>query len=188
MPIPFPFDFRKPDYTAVFEWRMERLERIRKAPEMLPALREFYRTNPAQFIIDWGMTTDPRNLDYGLPATIPFLLFPRQEEWINWIMDRRGNRENGLTEKSREMGLSWTSVGLACSLCLFNKDMVIGFGSRKEMYVDSTSDPKSLFWKARKFIELLPVEFRGGWNEKTLQIHGGGISGIRGDHQGRGWR
>ncbi|EAQ8610498.1 TerL protein, partial [Salmonella enterica] len=51
MPIPFPFDFRKPDYTAVFEWRMERLERIRKAPEMLPALREFYRTNPAQFII-----------------------------------------------------------------------------------------------------------------------------------------
>ena len=82
MPIPFPFDFRKPDYIAVFEWRMERLERIRKAPEMLPALREFYRTNPAQFIIDWGMTTDPRNLDYGLPATIPFLLFPRQENGL----------------------------------------------------------------------------------------------------------
>lgn len=196
MPIPFPFDFRKPDYTAVFEWRMERLERIRKAPEMLPALREFYRTNPAQFIIDWGMTTDPRNLDYGLPATIPFLLFPRQEEWINWIMDRRGNRENGLTEKSREMGLSWTSVGLACSLCLFNKDMVIGFGSRKEMYVDSTSDPKSLFWKARKFIELLPVEFRGGWNEKKhsrfMEVEfpesGAIIKGEAGDNIGRGDR
>jgi hypothetical protein len=43
---------------------------------MLPALRQFYRDNPAQFIIDWGMTTDPRNLDYGLPVTIPFLLFP----------------------------------------------------------------------------------------------------------------
>ncbi|EPO6590285.1 TerL protein, partial [Enterobacter roggenkampii] len=166
MPIPFPFDFRKPDYTAVFEWRMERLERIRKAPEMLPALREFYRTNPAQFIIDWGMTTDPRNLDYGLPATIPFLLFPRQEEWINWIMDRRASLEHGLTEKSREMGLSWTSIGLACSLCLFNKEMVIGFGSRKEEYVDSTGDPKALFWKARKFVELLPVEFRGSWSDK----------------------
>jgi hypothetical protein len=45
------------------------------APEMLPALRQFYRTNPAQFIIDWGMTTDPRNLDYGLPVSIPFCCF-----------------------------------------------------------------------------------------------------------------
>jgi hypothetical protein len=196
VPIPFPFDFRKPDYTAVFEWRMERLERIRKAPEMLPALREFYRTNPAQFIIDWGMTTDPRNLDFGLPVSIPFLLFPKQEEWINWIMDRRKGLENGLTEKSREMGLSWTSIGLACSLCLFNKEMVIGFGSRKEEYVDSTGSPKALFWKARKFVEMLPVEFRGGWNYKKhapyMRVEfpesGSVITGEAGDNIGRGDR
>ncbi|WP_368568666.1 TerL protein [Enterobacter roggenkampii] len=196
MPIPFPFDFRKPDYTAVYEWRMERLERIRKAPEMLPALREYYRTNPAQFIIDWGMTTDPRNLDFGLPVSIPFLLFPKQEEWINWIMDRRKGLENGLTEKSREMGLSWTSIGLACSLCLFNKEMVIGFGSRKEEYVDSTGSPKALFWKARKFVEMLPVEFRGGWNYKKhapyMRVEfpesGSVITGEAGDNIGRGDR
>ncbi|GDE08596.1 phage terminase large subunit [Escherichia coli] len=166
MPLPFPFDFKNPDYQMVFEWRMERLQRIRQNPEILPALKQFYRTNPAQFIIDWGMTTDPRNIDYGLPVTIPFLLFPKQEEWIHWIMERWGNRENGITEKSREMGLSWTAIGLACSLCLFNKEMVIGFGSRKEEYVDSTGDPKALFWKARKFVETLPVEFRGSWSEK----------------------
>lgn len=100
MPIPFPFDFKKPDYTQVFEWRMERLQRIRQNPEQLPALRQFYKDNPAQFIIDWGMTTDPRNIDYGLPVTIPFLLFPKQEEWIHWIMDRRQNLENGITEKA----------------------------------------------------------------------------------------
>ncbi|MBB2325428.1 TerL protein, partial [Escherichia coli] len=166
MPLPFEFDFRNPDYQMVFEWRMERLQRIRQNHEMLPALKQFYRTNPAQFIIDWGMTTDPRNIDYGLPVTIPFLLFPKQEEWIHWIMERRERLENGITEKSREMGLSWTAIGLACSLCLFNKEMVIGFGSRKEEYVDSTGDPKALFWKARKFVETLPVEFRGSWDEK----------------------
>jgi len=125
MPIPFPFDFRNPDYTQVFEWRMERLQRIRQNPCMLPAMKAFYRDNPAQFIIDWGITTDPRNLDYGLPVSIPFLLFPKQEEWIHWIMDRRGKHEHGITEKSREMGLSWTSIGLACAMCLFNKEMVI---------------------------------------------------------------
>ena len=51
--------------------------------------------------------------------TIPFLLFPKQEEWIHWIMTRRENMENGITEKSREMGLSWTAIGwlarCACS-------------------------------------------------------------------------
>ncbi|PSY61245.1 TerL protein [Escherichia sp. 20412-1] len=196
MPLPFPFDFKNPDYVQVFEWRMERLERIRKDPAMLPALKQFYRTNPAQFIIDWGMTFDPRNIDYGLPVTIPFLLFPKQEEWINWIMDRWRNRENGITEKSREMGLSWTALGMACSLCLFNREMVIGFGSRKEEYVDSTGDPKALLWKARKFISMLPVEFRGNWNEKKdsrfMQVEfpetGAIIKGEAGDNIGRGDR
>jgi len=28
MPIPFPFDFKNPDYAQVFEWRMERRHRI----------------------------------------------------------------------------------------------------------------------------------------------------------------
>ncbi|RDL26862.1 TerL protein [Serratia fonticola] len=196
MPIPFPFDFKNPDYQMVFEWRMERLQRIRANPEMLPALRAFYRDNPAQFIIDWGMTTDPRNLDYGLPASIPFLLFPKQEEWVHWVMDRRRNMENGLTDKSREMGLSWVSVGLSSTLCLFNKEMVIGFGSRKEEYVDSTGDPKALFWKARKFIATLPVEFRGSWDEKKhapyMRVEfpdsGSIIKGEAGDNIGRGDR
>ncbi|HGX4438994.1 TPA: hypothetical protein ACNEW0_001080 [Escherichia coli] len=196
MPLPFPFDFKHPDYQMVFEWRMERLQRIRQNPEILPVLKQFYRTNPAQFIIDWGMTTDPRNIDYGLPVTIPFLLFPKQEEWIHWIMERWSNRENGITEKSREMGLSWTAIGLACSLCLFNKEMVIGFGSRKEEYVDSTGDPKALFWKARKFVETLPVEFRGSWSEKKhapyMRVEfpetGAVIKGEAGDNIGRGDR
>lgn len=196
MPLPFPFDFKKPDYVQVFEWRAERLKRLRDQPESLKPLTRFYKENPAQFIIDWGMTTDPRNIDYGLPVTIPFLLFPKQEEWIDWIMTRWRGRENGITEKSREMGLSWTSIALACSLCLFNKEMVIGFGSRKEEYVDSTGDPKALFWKARKFVKSLPQEFRGGWEAKKhapyMRVNfpntGAIIKGEAGDNIGRGDR
>ncbi|WGO83151.1 TerL protein [Arsenophonus apicola] len=196
MPLPFPFDFKKPDYVQVFEWRTERLKRLREQPERLKLLTQFYKNNPAQFIIDWGMTTDPRNIDYGLPVTIPFLLFPKQEDWIDWIMTRWRGRENGITEKSREMGLSWTSIALACALCLFNKEMVIGFGSRKEEYVDSTGDPKALFWKARKFVETLPQEFRGDWEAKKhapyMRVNfpdtGAIIKGEAGDNIGRGDR
>lgn len=196
MPIPFEFDFRKPDYTAVFSHRAERLAKIRSKPESIPLLKAYYRDNPAQFIIDWGCTFDPRNVERGLPAIVPFLLFPRQEEWVEWVLERWRSQQPGATVKSRDMGLSWLSVGLASTLCLFNKDMVIGFGSRKEEYVDKIGAPKSLFHKARMFSRLLPPEFRSGFDEKKTAPHmrimypemGSAIVGESGDGIGRGDR
>lgn len=84
MTLPFAFDFRNPDYAQVFAWRAERLERLRAKPELLPALLAHYRDNPAQMIIDWGCTFDPRNAERGLPPIIPFILFPKQIEWVDW--------------------------------------------------------------------------------------------------------
>lgn len=196
MPIPFPFDFKNPDYVQVFEWRAERLRRIRKNPDALPALKLYYRDHPAQFIIDWGMTFDPRNIERGLPATIPFLLFPRQEEWIEWFLERWRNQEPGITEKTRDMGLSWLTIATACSICLFNDGIVAGFGSRKEEYVDKIGAPKSLFEKARSFLSLLPPEFRGGWTRAKHAPHmrilfpetQSAITGEAGDGIGRGDR
>ncbi|SFN48687.1 hypothetical protein SAMN05216516_108139 [Izhakiella capsodis] len=196
MPIPFPFDFRNPDYTQVFEWRMERLQRIRQNPGTLPAMKAFYRDNPAQFIIDWGMTVDPRNVERGLPARIPFLLFPKQEEWVQWFVEHWRTSKPGITEKTRDMGMSWLTVGMAASLCLFNRGIIAGFGSRKEEYVDKIGSPKSLFDKARNFIGLLPEEFRGGWNPKAHAPHmrilfpenDSAMTGEAGDGIGRGDR
>ncbi len=196
MPIPFEFDFKRPNYTAVFAHRAERLMRIRAKPESIPILKAFYRDNPAQFIIDWGCTFDPRNVERGLPAIVPFLLFERQEEWINWVLDNWKSQKPGATVKSRDMGLSWLSVGLASTLCLFNKDMVIGFGSRKEEYVDKIGAPKSLFHKARMFNRLIPPEFRSGFDERKTAPHmrimfpemGSAIVGESGDGIGRGDR
>lgn len=196
MPLPFAFDFKNPDYVSVYKWRVERLERIRKNPECLPGMRAYYRDHPAQFIIDWGATSDPRNVADGLPTVLPFLLFPKQEELIDWILTCWKERKSGVVPKSREVGVSWVSIALACTLCLFNEGMVIGFGSRKEEYVDDAGDPKALFFKARQFISLLPVEFRPGWNPKK---HGAYMriefpatqavmTGEAGDNIGRGNR
>lgn len=206
MPIPFPFDFKNPDYVEVFEWRIERLRRIREAvaleqaekrePYVLPALFTFYRDNPAQFIIDWGMTFDPRNPERGLPTIIPFLLFPRQEEYIAWLLERWKKQEPGLTDKSRDMGMSWVTVGAGATLCMFRQGLVIGYGSRKEEYVDKIGSPKSLFFKARMFIKNVPPEFRGNWSEKQHAPHmriqfpdtGSVMTGEAGDGIGRGDR
>lgn len=196
MPLPFDFDFKSPDYNKVFEYRFKKLEAIRNNPKCIPGLFLHYKNNPAQFIIDWGVTADPRNVDRDLPTLLPFLLFPRQEEWVNWLITRWKNREPGLVDKSREMGMSWLTVATASTLCIFYSGMNIGFGSRKEEYVDKLGDPKSLFYKVRQFVSHLPKEFRGEWIEKKHAPHmriefpesGSIITGEAGDGIGRGAR
>lgn len=196
MPLPFPFDFKNPDYVQVFEARLENLTRLRKNKKALPALCQFYKGNPAQFIIDWGVTFDPRNVEIGLPTLMPFILFPKQEDWVHWFLERWKNKEPGITDKSREMGLSWLTMAVSVTIGLFNEGVVVGFGSRKEEYVDKKGDPKSLLYKGRQFIAHVPPEFRPGYIESKhspymrLEIpHTGSvIAGESGDGIGRGAR
>lgn len=191
-----PFDFKNPDYSAVFAQRAERLQRLRAKPGSFSTLLAYYRENPAQFLIDWGLTADPRNAERGLPVVIPFILFPRQIEWINWAVEKWKSQTSAPTVKSRDMGLSWLSVGLACAMCITHDDLVIGFGSRKEEYVDKIGSPKSLFFKARQFIQLLPPELRGGYQQGVTDPHmrikfpatGSVMVGEAGDGIGRGDR
>jgi phage terminase large subunit len=196
MPVPFKFDYKNPDYVEVFQWRFEKLQRMRNNPSHLPALFKFYKDHPEQFIIDWGITYDPRNVERGLPAMCPFILFPRQEEWVIWTRERWLNQEGGLSDKSRDVGVSWLATSLASTMCLFNDMMQVGFGSRKQEYVDKLGDPKSLLYKCRKFVEHVPREFRGAWNVNKHAPHmrivfpttGSIISGESGDGIGRGDR
>lgn len=186
-----------PDYDAVYERRMDRLKRIRADPAILPGLKEYYKDHPVEFINDWCQTFDPRNVEIGVAATVPFLLFPKQADFITWLRDRWLGREDGLAEKSRDMGVSWLCVAFAVWMWLFHAGTVCGFGSRKEEYVDDLNDPKSLFWKARKLIELLPNEFKpAGYDAKRHSpymvirnpANGSTIVGESGDNIGRGNR
>lgn len=186
-----------PDYDAEYKSRAERLARLRADPAILPGLKAFYKEHPVEFITQWGMTFDPRNAEIGVATTVPFLLFPKQVEFIGWLRDLWLGREDGLAEKSRDMGVSWLCVAFAVWMWLFHEGTVVGFGSRKEEYVDDLNDPKSLFWKARQFINLLPIEFRPyGWDTKKhapfMAIknpeNGSAIVGESGDNIGRGNR
>ena len=191
------FDFKNPDYASVFAERIDRLRWIRADPdERVPGLKRYYHDNPADFINDWGCTFDPRNLDSDLPSFIPFVLMPRQREWINYTLRKWREGRPALTDKSRDAGVSWLAVSLGCTLCLFYDGMVIGYGSRKEEYVDKLDSPKSLFYKARKFMEYVPPEFNGGWNPRRdapymrllFRSTNSAMTGEAGDGIGRGDR
>jgi hypothetical protein len=179
------------DYPEIFQRRLDLLAEIRADPQLLSDLKTHYAANPADFIHDWGCTYDPRNLDIGLPATVPFLLFPRQREFVQWVMERWRAREPGVAPKSRDMGLSWLTMSLFVTLCIFHPQLALGVGSRKLELVDKLGDPKTLFWKARKFLELLPYEFAGDWSSKENLLtfaNGSTIAGEGGDDIGRGGR
>lgn len=191
------FNWSAPDYRPVWEARITRLNKLRSDPSLLPAIKKFYADHPVEFISDWCCTVDPRNVEIGLEAIVPFLLFPRQVEFVEWVVARWRSREDGLAEKSRDMGVSWLCVAISAWMWIFHPGVVVGFGSRKEEYVDKLGDPKSLFWKIRELVRLLPVEFvPAGYNERahapSMRIinpeNGSAIVGESGDNIGRGNR
>jgi len=193
------FSFTEPDYGLVFRRRFDMLRKIRDketGAATLAILRAYYKLHPWQFVEDWGMTYDPRNIERGLPATIPFIPFERQVGLMQWIVGQWQASADGLVPKSRDTGASWCAIALSCTLCLFYDGMAIGFGSRKEEYVDRLDSPKSLFYKARVFLSNLPVEFRGGWTRDkhgafmrlTFPDTGSVMTGEAGDNIGRGDR
>jgi len=191
-------DWRKPDYEPIFNSRLTRLKNIRTSSDnLVPGLKEYYAQNCAAFVMDWGCTYDPRNIEVGLPTTMPFILFPRQMEFLDWLLECWQSRRDGLVEKSRDMGVSWLCIAFSVWVWLFYAGASIGFGSRKEEYVDDLNNPNALFWKARTFIDYLPEEFRpAGWDKKKHAPYmklvnpenGSTMIGEAGDNIGRGAR
>lgn len=195
--LPFAYDFLAPDYVSVFAYRAELLSRVRGATHrQLMGMKAFYREHPAQMIADWGVTWDPRNVDIGLPSLLPLIPFPRQVDWLDWILDRWRARERGLTEKSRASGMTWIGIAASATLCSIHRGMQIGWGSRKAEYVEIAGGPKAIFYRTLNYLRHVPPMFRGGWREDrdvrqtriTFPDTEAFMTGEAGDSIGRGDR
>ncbi len=153
----FNLDWSNPNYDPIMEFRAKALQRLRENPKALERLKQYYKINWVDFINDWGMTYDPRKQGQKYS---PFILFPRQEDYVNWLYRSYTEGERGLAEKSREVGFTWLCAAVGACIWLFYPDAVVGFGSRKKELVDNgDADPDSIFWKVRMFIDTLPIDF-----------------------------
>lgn len=164
------FNWENPDYKPILVKRINRLAKLRSDPKYLQACRVYYKHHIADFIEDWGVTVDPRNAGSDKPIVMPFKLFPKQREFIEWIIERwrashKGNGD-GVMVKSRDCGASWLAMATSVTMCLFYDDISIGFGSAVAAKVDNAGDPDSLFYKGRMFLRYLPREFKDGFDEK----------------------
>jgi phage terminase large subunit len=200
---PPAFDWMHPDYRAVWVRRVKMLAALEADPYMLAAAIRHYRDDPdgvVDFINDWGVTVDPRNAGSGRPIIMPFILFPKQREFLLWLRARWAASSDavgdGILVKSRDCGASWLAMAFSVWLCLFFDNVTVGFGSAKAEKVDKSGDPDCLFYKGRKFAQYLPPIFTGGWNLKHHSIHmqltfpktEASITGEAGDNIGVGGR
>ena len=186
----------KADYARIRRMRLENLKTILENKGAIPALLRHYGDGRwAEFISDWGMTYDPRETDTTLRYR-PFVLYKRQIEYVDWVYQRYMRRERGLCKKFRGAGMSWLNCAIASTMWLTQQDCVITMGSQKKEKVDNgDGDPDSLFWKVRKFLDLLPAVFvPEDWKNKSKTMvilnpeNRSTIRGEIGDQIGRGGR
>lgn len=107
----------------------------------------------AWFVNFAGFTFDPRS-DVDI-HDIPFILYDFQIESLRWLDKRLANREDGIVEKSRDMGVTWITLSWLIHGWLFKPGFQALIGSRKEDLVDNwTLD--SHFGKIEYFISKIP--------------------------------
>lgn len=183
----------EPDYEREFHRRIELHRRLRADGEMRAAFLVHYRHNPINFIEDMCITYDPR----VKVKIMPFLLFDRQKEFVQFIFECLRDKQGGLAEKCRDMGLTWLCVCLALWLWLFEPASSVGFGSRKQELVDRPGDPDSIFEKIRMQIRalpdfMMPREFTARSHMTFMKLinpeNSATITGEIGDNIGRGGR
>ena len=136
-----------PDYVLEYIRRQKMLIKINGNNELIYCAKEYYKDNPIEFIQDFCITYDPRNALKEIPTTMPFCLFPRQIELVDFIYSCLEDQQSGLIEKTRDMGASWLMCAISVHLWLFKKGAAIGWGSRKEALVDTIGDMKAIFPK-----------------------------------------
>ncbi|HEY4215012.1 MAG TPA: hypothetical protein VGM84_26280 [Steroidobacteraceae bacterium] len=175
--------------------RQRRLAWMRQDPQRVAWLKHFYRHNIAAFVDQWGQTLDPRLLARGGSAVVPFRLFPKQRDMIDFMLNCYRQNESGVIVKARDCGASWCAMSMLASLCLFNDNFAAIIGSALEIKIDVSGTTGTLMHKARMFLEYLPEEFRGGWNVDKYSAHmrlwfsnGSSIQGQAGLQIGRGER
>jgi phage terminase large subunit len=188
------------EYAADMHHREEWATWFRRDPAVrVAAIKRHYKNgNIGLMIDDWGMTLNPKRANTGGAVLIPFRLWGRQFELVDWMWKHFRESTPGVCPKAREVGCSWTAMAFAASICALFKNIVIGVVASTEDKLDSTKDPSPTLPKAREFLRHLPAELRGGYDDTIATAPylkvvfpetGSLIRGWTGTHdQGRGAR
>lgn len=179
------------DFELKYSWN-ERLEILNNPSEVLRYYEAYhYGCGEAavDFINRFCFTMDPRRLK---DRVLPFELFEKQEEYIMWLWDRYINREDGVVDKCRGVGMSWMNAAFAVYLLIFQESVTVSMFSYKAEEVHTLKDIDTLIEKCIFIVSMLPPLFREGVVDKHMRVNnmknGSIIAGKSGLDAGRGGR
>ena len=109
-------------------------------------------------------TYDPRNAEM---KDMPFIPWDYQEKYITELNDDIKSGTSSLTEKSRDMGVTWMILGVFLYRWLFFDESFL-LGSRKEELVDKIGDIDTHFERLRYMIDKIPLWMLQACNFNTL--------------------
>lgn len=145
----------------------------------------------------WAYTYDPRLVGKIGGAFIKMRPWAKQREYLLWLQDRVAAGEEGLVEKSRDVGATYMTGGFAIHRWLFEPGFKTTFGSLTVDEVDKKDNPDSIFAKLRIMLrrmplELMPKGFKWQTHDNYLRIFNPEteaiISGDGGEDMGRSGR
>lgn len=127
-------------------------------PVKQAAALELASRDPVFFIENFCWTFDPRET----PSDLPFILYPYQKDYVHWLIERIEAGEDGLTDKSRDMGATYVALCVFLWYWRFRKNARFLIGSRKEDLVDGKEESKDdapLFKKLDYNVKRWPAWF-----------------------------
>jgi len=162
------------------EFRSEILSSVDTDDRMKSALYSICKEDPLFWFNIFCWTYEPRReqqekLGCKSPH-IPFVTWNYQDDLILWLVEKIKTGEDGLIEKSRDMGLSWVLLTVILHFWLFGasgNDFLLG--SRKEEFVDRYGLMDALFPKLRyqlykQPLWLRPVDFDKKRHDNFLRL------------------
>lgn len=144
------------------------------------------------FFNQFVWTFDPRVLEW-----FPMVLWPKQSEYIDFVLSAVDDGVDFLCEKSRDMGVTYLNVGIAVHHFIFMPGFKTNFCANLEGLVDEIGNPDTIFEKARIIIRRMPSWLRPeGFSEanhsRVCRIinpaNGNTMIGEGGPNAGRGGR
>jgi hypothetical protein len=146
---------------ANLRFRLDVLQQCEKDLDFRAMVLKKCQEDNVFFIDTFCWTFDPRLVD----PEIPFILYPKQEDFIRRLDDLynrslAGEKVNLVVEKPRAVGATFTLMAWILHKYLFS-NFTARLGSRKEDYVDKAGEPDTLYYKLDYMLERIPMWLKG---------------------------
>ena len=132
-------------------FRIELNQNSEQSDKAKAAVLALIEKNIIQFFDIFLWTYDPRKK----PADRPFITWDYEEDFIRKVNQKIKDQESLLTEKTRDMGVTWMILGVFLYRWMVKSENFLA-GSRKEELVDKIGDLDTLFERLRYMIRKLP--------------------------------